>query len=441
MQKHYQDRYLCDNFVKLFQRVARAISRNDEEYTVYERLMTSQTFIPAGNTLLAGVEEITPNCCVLGRLDENNFEDMLALSKKLWTQRTGIGYDLSGLDDPVARLKQLSLANDAIDLLHRPKRGNMAVLSADHPKIKEFITCKNGSNELYNFNISVAINGEINPTLLQRVAESAWSSGDPGLVFLDTAQNYGPVSADGLEPIVTCVPCGEQFLHAFETCTLGSINLNSKSLLTREGDAIDKTLLRDAVRQAVTLMDSVIDLLIYPDDRIRQVSLGARRIGLGVMGWADYLERIGVPYDSSKALDLARDLSLSITRYAEEKSRELALKNGPCQHSKVYRNLSLTCIAPTGGISGLIGNKGYGIEPYFEEASRFDYRVHIDMQAAWQAGLHNAVSKTINLPASATVQTVIEAYQYARQAGVKGITVYRDGSRDNQPMDLCPQCI
>jgi ribonucleoside-diphosphate reductase alpha chain len=432
MQEHHRQRYLSNDYIELAKRVTTALQVNDN----CAKLIASQTFIPAGNTLLAGAAPITPNCCVLGRLDEDNFADMLELSRKLWAQRTGIGFDLSGLADPVARLRQLSSVNDGIDLGHRPKRGNMAVLSSQHPKILEFITCKNG-NDIYNFNISVSIVGELDSSLLRSIAESAWKTGDPGLIFLDRAQTYGPVAAQ-LEPIVTCVPCGEQFMHAFETCNLSSINLNSPHLLV--DGAIDEQLLRDAVREAVAFMDDVVDHLVFPDEKIRQTSLDARRIGLGVMGWADYLKRVGADYDSPFALALAQRLSHWITQCAEEKSRELAIERGPCAHSTEYRNISLTCIAPTGGITGLTQNKGHAIEPYFEDASHLDYVAHINMQAAWQSGLHNAVSKTINLRESATVQDIIDAYQYARASGVKGITVYRDKCRDNQPIALCPQC-
>jgi ribonucleoside-diphosphate reductase alpha chain len=435
MDPHHQQRYLCSDQTTLFRRVANAIAKDEHERVIYENLMMNQIFIPAGNTLLAGACPITPNCCVLGRLDETDFDDMLELSKKLWTQRTGIGYDLSGLDDPVARLMQLSDANHAIDLVHRPRRGNMAVLSAHHPRIKEFISCKRNNN-IYNFNISVAVRGQLEPELLRAIAELAWETGDPGLVFLDAGEIYGPLAAKDLEPVVTCVPCGEQFMHRFETCTLGAINLNSPSLRPNS-TVIVKDSLRTAVHQAISFMDAVIDRLVYPDERIQAVSLSARRIGLGVMGFADYLKQLGVPYTSNAALHIASDLSQSITYFAEERSRELAQAYGPCKYG-TYRNLSLTCIAPTGGISGLIGNKGYGIEPMFEEASQIDYRAHIAMQAAWQAGIHNAVSKTINLPSDASVQTVIEAYAYAQTCGLKGVTIYRDQSKPNQPM--CLQC-
>lgn len=436
MQEHYQRRYLCINWSELSARLIRALNITDNEAISY---IKNRAFIPAGNTLLAGAEDITPNCSILGLLTDDNFEEMLRLSEKLWQQRTGIGYDLSGLTDPVARLKELSHANDAIDLKHRPKRGNMAVLSSTHPRIMEFISCKDNGNAIYNFNISVAVVGEIDDGLLRCIAERAWATGDPGLVFLDNAQRYGPVFAKELDPIVTCVPCGEQFMHAFETCNLGSVNLNADVLFN--GTEIDQCKLRSVVRAAVDIMDSVVDKLVFPDEHIKRVSVGARRIGLGVMGWADYLKRIKTPYDSANALVIAKQLSTAISTFAEERSRELALEKGPCAHSATYRNLSLTCIAPTGGITGLTENKGYAIEPYFNEALLYDYKVHINMQSAWQRGIHNAVSKTINLPNYATIQTVFEAYKYAMAMGVKGITVYRDGCKDHQPVKLCPECI
>jgi len=440
MQNYIKDRYLCTDYAELAQRVSQTCARSEDERLLYEELILSKTFIPAGNTLLAGVSELRANCCVLGRLTDANFEAMLALSRELWQQRTGIGYDLTGLADPVGALLKLSAANDAIELGHRPKRGNMAVLEASHPQIVKFVQCKSDYAHIYNFNISVAIREELDDDLLNFIAAHAWQTGDPGLVFLTRAEHYGPVHADDLQPIVTCVPCGEQFMHAYETCNLGSINLNS-DWLGKDPSTIDYDRLRCAVHAAITLLDRVVDLLVFPSDEIKRVSLAARRVGLGVMGWADYLHRQHIPYDSPAALTLAREMSTAITRYAEERSRELATQYGPCAYSHDYRNLSLTCIAPTGGITGLTDNKGYAIEPCFNEAVLHDYHVHIDMQAAWQSGMHNAVSKTVNLPTSATVQTIIDAYRYARQLDVKGITIYRDGSKDQQPMSLCSNCV
>jgi ribonucleoside-diphosphate reductase alpha chain len=444
MQQHYKDRYLCYDLQGLAERVAHTLAYSEDERRLYEWLISTRTFLPAGNTLLAGVTDIAPNCCVLGRLDEENFSEMLELSKKLWRQRTGIGFDLSGMNDPVAALRRLSDANAAIELGHRPNRGNMATLEATHPRLREFVSCKDSGSAISNFNISVSVsNCLLDDALLRCIAEQAWKTGDPGLIFLDRLRNHGPVHAVGLPPIVTVVPCGEQGMHRFETCNLGSINLNSPELLKSGSDSeLCTETLRRVVHAAVQLMDSVVDKLVYPDERIRQVSLGARRIGLGVMGWADYLKKAKIAYDSDEAVDLASSLSWIITEFAQEKSRELARQLGSCAHSSEYRNISLTCIAPTGGITGLTTNSGYAIEPFFSEATVIKPAAHMLMQAAWQSGLHNAVSKTVNLPHSATVEDVVAIYKEAMSPAqcLKGITVYRDQSKLMQPMSLCPSC-
>jgi len=437
MYSHYQERYLASSWDEIVERVAATLAGEDVELQAeFGKVLQCKRFLPAGNTLLAGVRELTPNCSVLGWVSDDNFDEILELSKKLWVKRTGIGYNLSGMTDPVAALRTLSQANDAIELGHRPKRGNMAVLNSDHPRIREFIACKARDGDLYNFNISVAVPraGDIDEVLLAYIASLAWRTGDPGLVFLANGEQYGPNYADDLQPIVTCVPCGEQFMHAYETCNLGSINLNA------DGDCLDANVLEHTVRIAVQMLDRVIDQLVFPDERLEKASLAARRIGLGVMGWADALQRRGIAYDSKAALKWARDLSKFITQVAEDESKQLAIKYGACAYGGEYRHLSMTCIAPTGGISGLTENKGYAIEPFFEETTQIDYRAHIDMQLAWQSGIHNAVSKTVNLPRTASVNDVIQVYKYAMMYGCKGITVYRDGCKQHQPVALV-RCI
>lgn len=432
MQKHYQDRYLAEDWQTLSERVARELGGVRNYQSFYDEIYNKR-FIPAGNTLLAGVKPITPNCCVLGYVTDDNFAEILELSKLLWSSRTGVGYNLSGLSDPVDGLRKLSDANDAIDLGHRPKRGNMAVLNADHPRIREFISCKAVDGEIYNFNISVAVAGkQVPPDLLDYIASCAWRTGDPGLVFLDTASSYGPNVANDLEPITTCVPCGEQFMHAYETCNLGSVNLNAPSLHTKGGH-IDIEQLRITVKTGIRLLDTVVDRLVFPTQELERVAKRTRRIGLGVTGWADLLKRHDMAYGSPQSIELAKCLSRLISVWAEEESMALADVSGSCAYSNFHRNISLTCIAPTGGITGLTDNRGYAIEPYFDEATTISPITHIDMQLAWQSGIHNAVSKTINMPTSATVADVKAAYRYALERGCKGITVFRDGCKANQP--------
>ena len=444
MKEYYQKRYLCKDWDTLSERVVKNILNNEENNEPYLEIIKHKAFIPAGNTLTTGVKPLTPNCSILGTLTEENFDTMLELSKFLWNQSTGIGFDLSGLKDPVEKLRILSIANDLIDLKHRPKRGNMAVLNINHPQIKEFICCKTTTTtDLYNFNISVTIDEEVlDENIFNLIAKQAWMTGDPGLIFLKNAKTYGPDFAEELGQITTCVPCGEQFMHTFETCNLGSINLNSNYLM--EKGSLDFQKLSKTIEISIEFMDKIIDKLEFPDQYMKKVSLQTRRIGLGVMGWADYLQRIGLKYDSSEALNLAEMLSKFITDCSLKKSASLAEKYGCHKYSKIYRNISLTCIAPTGGITGLTENKGYGIEPFFNEALKFNYKVHINMQAAWQCGIQNAVSKTINLPSNTTVEDVMNAFKYAMKMKVKGITIYRDGSKLFQPISLdmlCNECL
>ncbi len=444
-EHHYNNRYLFKDKTELYSRVANTIISND--FALYNELlniMMTETFIPAGNTLVAGVKPIAPNCAILGSINDNNFAERTEMAIKLWKQGTGIGVDLSELTDPVASLCKLSAINHSIDLNHRPKRGNMAVLNINHPNIKQFINCKINPinhNHLYNFNISVSISDhdDVEDDLWNEIAYAAWKTGDPGIILLSNGKNYGVEYADDLEPIVCCVPCGEQFMHTYETCNLGSINLNSSYLHTE--NQLDYDILAKTVNTAVYVMDKIIDLSIYPDESMKRISFDCRRIGLGVMGWADYLKRIGISYDSIEAFHLATKISKFITTEAENTSKKLAILYGPCKYSKTYRNISLTCIAPTGGIEGLVGLNGYSIEPYFEDALKYDYKAHINMQLAWQSGIHNAVSKTINLPEDTDVQTVKDALQYAVTSGCKGITIYRDQSKYCQPMKLdCTSC-
>ena len=149
LNRHYQERYLCNDKPQLYRRVAETLLNNDDN----EVLLQEELFIPAGNTLVAGEKEIYPNCSILGTLTDDNLSQHIEMAKLLWASGTGIGFDLSGLADPVRVLHQLSDINDAIDLQHRPKRGNMAVLHITHPKILQFITCKDQGQTIYNFNI------------------------------------------------------------------------------------------------------------------------------------------------------------------------------------------------------------------------------------------------------------------------------------------------
>ncbi len=448
---HYAKRYKATTYSALVARVCAAIARTPKDEGEFYAELAAKTFIPAGNTLLAGADEtIAPNCCVIGMLSDDNLADKKEMASRLWKAKTGVGVNLSGLADPVAALRQLSDINHSINLGHRPSRGNMAVLNASHPKIKDFIFCKMAKdNTITNFNISVAVEpAAFRGRLAEWISKAAWQSGDPGLVVLSRGARYGPNDArdidPGIEPIVTCVPCGEQFMHANETCNLGSINLNAEALMCKPNNGeLDHVLLEHAVRVGVRFLDTVVDRLSFVDAHMRETSKRMRRIGLGVMGWADYLKRINISYASEEALRLAERLSATITEIAEDESRRLAEKYGAAVAGGRYRNISVTCIAPTGGITGLTENVGYAIEPAFAEALSYDYKTHIAMQEAWQSGMHNAVSKTVNLPASATVELVRAVFEEALRSQCKGITIYRDTCNVAQPKELgsCAVCV
>jgi ribonucleoside-diphosphate reductase alpha chain len=413
------------------------------------------------------------------------------------------------------------------------RRGaNMAVLSADHPDILEFVEAKLGPG-LENFNISAAApdalfraaaRGERWPLrhprggmvvreldaaeLLDRIARAAWRSGEPGLVFLDRVEAANPTPDLGRFEAVN--PCGEQPLLAFEACTLGSVDLSRFA----RGGAVDWDRLAGCVEDGVRFLDDVLDVNAWPLPQIAEVSRRNRKVGLGVMGWADLLLRLGVPYDSPEALGLADQVMGHVQRAAHRASQALAEERGPFPGFATsalaraglppHRNATVTTIAPTGTLA-LIAGCSSGVEPLFalsyvrhalgdaelrEEhpllaealraagaeaalpavraegrargvpgvpapvgrlfATAFDVspEAHVRMQAAFQRHVDNGVSKTVNLPRQATVEDVAQAYRLAFELGCKGITVYRDGSRERQVLvsggvrdgERCPQC-
>lgn len=404
------------------------------------------------------------------------------------------------------------------------RRGaNMGILKVDHPDILKFITAKEDPKALTNFNISVAVNKDfmeavkrgtdydlINPRtkevvgrlnakeVFDRIIDMAWRMGDPGMVFLDRINQDNP--APHLGEIESTNPCGEVPLLPYESCNLGSINL-SKTVAEKEGSlVIDWEKFGRVVKTAVRFLDNVIDVNKYPLPQIEERTKAARKIGLGVMGFADMLMKLGIPYDSEQALKTAE----SVMKFIEEKSTaasvELAKERGkfPAFEGSIYdqegvpqvRNATRTTIAPTGTLSIIAGTSS-GIEPpfalvyyrhvlegeklleanpLFEEVARKEGfyseqlmhtlaergRVrgleavpewvqrlfptshdispewHVKMQAAFQKHTDNAVSKTINMPNEATQENVAQAYMLAYEEGLKGITIYRDRSREAQ---------
>lgn len=424
---------------------------------------------------------------------------------------------------PLSFMRVFDVATETIKQGGARRGANMAVLSVDHPDIIDFITAKEQENVLTNFNLSVGLTEEfmkavkhgfdyklINPRTKQTVKEipareifnlivkMAWSSGEPGVLFLDRLNRDNPTPALGL--IESTNPCGEQPLLPYESCNLGSINLGMMVRAGQTGLEIDKHRLQKITRLAVHFLDNVIDVNKYPLRQIEKITKGNRKIGLGVMGFADLLIQLGIPYDSEKALSVAEDVMGCIRQTARSASAQLAEKKGPFPNwgNSIYRgklilrNATLTTIAPTGTIS-IVAGASSGIEPLFalayvrhvfggEElleyhplffnianehgltdkaiiehlmrtggvrnvrkipkkiqdvfvtAHDISAHWHVRMQAAFQKHTDNAVSKTVNLPYEATTTDLSEVFLLAFDLGCKGITVYRDRSRTEQAL-------
>jgi ribonucleoside-diphosphate reductase alpha chain len=422
-----------------------------------EIAMHNRTFIPAGNTLVCGQgQKLMPNCSVLHEPKVSEVVDM-------WTQNIGFGTCVVNMNtNPVDLMKRYQASWQLYDPVHRPRRGNMFVYPVDGKYILEFIRCKQNfhdADSLSAFNISVAANShkEIPNDILTEISKSAWSSGDPGVVFMDRVNSNVPV-IHKTRKITTLVPCGEQGMFDGETCTLGSINLNADSLSNFDG-TVNREKLAKAVRLGVRFLDGAVTA-INPKDPYR-------RIGLGVMGWADVLERMCVKYGSSESVKYARELSVFFGACARLESARMAAEYStfPAYSKKdMYanedmiirdmtalpehageiafrryklRNVSVTCLPPTGGITLLTENEGFSIEPFFRDATKLAPEHHIDMADAWQTGICNSVSKTVNIAHNSSWHDIDFILKYANMCtGLKAVSVYRDGSRKFQPVVL-----
>jgi len=439
---------------------------------------------------------------------------------------------------PIPFMHAYNAATEAVKQGSTRRGANMGILRVDHPDIRRFINIKAEEGSMINFNVSVAASdsfmqavaedGEyhlINPRTGQAVeverardifdliVELAWKTGDPGLVFLDRINADHPNAYLG--EIESTNPCGEQPLLPYESCNLGSINLARMTHFDGRL-SINWFKLAYTCALAVRFLDDVVSVNRYPLQEITDMTLATRRIGLGVMGWADLLIQLGIRYDSDEALLLASEVAEFIRRKVHQASSELAEERGcyPAWSGSTYaaagrpmRNTAPITIAPTGTIS-IIAGCSSGIEPlyalaytrrqvevempdyneallrafqlegwgdngiartmarielldgslqhlsyvpqYIKEIFRVSHDIspewHVRMQAAWQVHVDNAVSKTINFPHYATIGDVEEAYLLAYKLGCKGITVYRDGSKDNQVLSSgngqgrCPEC-
>lgn len=433
---------------------------------------------------------------------------------------------------PVSFLRVFNQATEAVKQGGNRRGANMGILRVDHPDILEFIDCKLDGG-ITNFNISVAITDDFMQALqndgeyalvaphtrettgtlrarhvFQHIVQAAWRTGDPGVIFIDRINQSPANPTPELGQIEATNPCGEQPLLPNEACNLGSLNVARFALPMEHnghgssGDLpIDWLGLEKTVQTAVRFLDDVIEVNPYPLPEIAEAVNGNRRIGLGVMGWADLLFKLGIPYDSDDAVTVAGRLMSFITSTARQADARLAEERGPFPnwpHSiyrdgRPLRNATVTTIAPTGTIS-IIANASSGIEPLFalaythtvedrrlsfanpifEETARqrgfwsselidevarrgtvnglegvpddvqrvfvtaheIDAQWHVRTQAAFQKYTDNGVSKTINLPHHATIDDVASAYLLAYDLGCLGITVYRDGCKSEQVLNV-----
>lgn len=514
--------------------------------TAFFQMIDEQRFIPNSPALMnAGIDEGEWNACYVLPIEDT----MESIFETLYTAAMvhrfggGTGFDFSRLrpradrvyrtqgeaSGPVSFLEMYDAVTQTIKQGGRRRGANMAVLRVDHPDIKEFITCKDAENtKIINFNISVGVTDEfmravedneswdlINPRdgevtetvqareLFNMIAEHAWLTGDPGILFLDEANKFNPTPAIGV--LEATNPCGESWLLPNEACTLGSMNM---SKFVSNGKIMWNAL-KNQIMLAIRFLDNAVDASSYATEDIMKMHRANRKIGLGIMGWHDMLIQLGIPYVSEEAYDLVDKIGKFIQDNAHIASGYLADERGVFpNYEEAYtfkamwgkqRNAHVTVIAPTGTIS-IIAGCSSGIEPIFalairrenvlggetlydvhllfleklaelypeehgrraeiqahiaesgicpkpeteaeeklfslfQTANEIPWQEHIKMQAKWQQYTDNAVSKTINMHESVTVEDVTNAYMAMWQHKCKGGTIYRNLSKSTQVLN------
>lgn len=554
---------------EMFRRVADVLAASERDYgknddavrywsNKFYEVLSNFEFTPAGRTITnAGAQTpVVANCIVL------HFEDSmrgifqtLQEATLLQQQGSGLGFGFHLLRPAGLRAARtqgrasgpvsfLAVYNTAFGIIQQQNRhgANMAVMRVDHPDILDFLHCKEHEGAIVNFNISVGLTDKFMQAvednspepwmcewkgtpmyprrvkrnsrgiveeiieekmtareLFDEIVSAAWNNGEPGAVFLDEVNRTNPVPELGR--IETCNPCGEQFLHDGDVCNLGSINL---ARFVKRGQ-LDEVRLREVTAIATRMLDNVIDRYGFAVERVQQTAIGNRRLGLGVMGFADLLYRLRIGYNSPEGFAMAERVMGIIQEASHQTSQILADEKGvfPNYSKSVYakqgtnmRNAAVTTVAPTGTIAMMLDASG-GIEPFFalayhykgilggnvslhyvnkylerelrerglyteelieriiEEGSLQNIEAipadmkrvyvtamdiaaedHIHMQAAFQKHVDNSISKTCNFPYDATHDDVRQGYLLGWRLGCKGLTVYRDGSREVQVLNL-----
>jgi ribonucleoside-diphosphate reductase alpha chain len=531
---------------QMFRRVAKNIAEAEKKYSkkktdeleeTFYNMMANLEFLPNSPTLMnAGTKLQQLAACFVLPIEDSMHGIFGTLENAAIIHQSGggTGFSFSRIrpkgdmisttkgkaSGPLSFMKVYDKSTEVIKQGGKRRGANMGILRVDHPDILDFINSKKDESKLRNFNISVGITDKfmkalksgsdyelINPrtkktvkkipakSVFHLIVENAWSNGEPGIVFLDTMNKANPTPKIG--EFESTNPCGEVPLLPYESCNLGSINL-SRFVKDKK---IDWTRLKDTIRNAVHFLDNVIDMNKYPLKEVEQIVKANRKIGLGVMGFADMLIQLDIEYGTNESLALAENLMKHIRDEAREESKNLAKKRGAFKNHKksIYklklRNATLTSIAPTGTIS-TIASCSPSIEPlfaisYVKKTADFEFielnqsfkeyaedilseeligkiahkgslqkvkevpdkvkkifvtahdikpEQHVKMQAAFQKYTDNAVSKTVNLPYNATKKDIEKVFMLAYKLGCKGLTVYRDKSRKEQVIHIKHAC-